>query len=663
MSVYLAFSIGPVQTFIAEARRTQDLRFGSYVLAQMARDAIEAIGVDAIVYPALPDPEVTEKKKRSVAVPNQLLAIFDDQAAAANAAGTARSRAQAEWQRVANEVNTFLRSKAHGLDEKKWSDQINRFPKVYWAIYDDANLATDVRIYQNAALGGGRTDYGAAVALVEQALGARKLLRDFGATQDDGRKCSVCGQRSVIGNDEFWEQLSRRLHESQLKASSGERLCAVCATKRFALAAAYGRAESYPSTSTMAAAPFVRALLAKHPVAPEATTVIEAHQRALRELKVQSGGRFFNLSGTPIPFFDAARAHPAFSLTLWDGDTLFPETFAPTRLKNDYGIPPGTATAAARKAESATRELVAAVITSKRESVPLTPYYALLQMDGDRMGTLLSHAPDRTWHEHFSKVLALYAHTTVRDIVEGQHAGRLVYAGGDDILALAPVDEVLAMARGLRTAFLEAIAPCIEEIEARGGKRPDHPPDMSAGIAIVHHMSPLDAALVAVRATEAAAKNEYDRGALTVRLLKRSGVPVQMGIRWEVSEQEPIELLTAVQATFRSGRLSSRFAHVLFREAPILAGLPTQAQIFEVKRLLERHTESAGNGEKPGLAFDADALFKAMPPAPNQSGPTKEPVAWEANNALERRGAPILELAKWMQLLQFLAGGGQGEDA
>ncbi|MBA3532221.1 MAG: hypothetical protein H0T73_09905 [Ardenticatenales bacterium] len=37
------------------------------------------------------------------------------------------------------------------------------------------------------------------------------------------------------------------------------------------------------------------------------------------------------------------------------------------------------------------------------------------------------------------------------------------------------------------------------------------------------------------------------------------------------------------------------------------------------------------------------------------------PADWEANQALESRGEPLVELAKWIQLLLFLAGGGQEE--
>src|SRR2546421_12724871 len=49
-------SIGPVQSFIASARRTRDLQFGSWLLSELAKAAalqiVEAEGLNSLIFPA-----------------------------------------------------------------------------------------------------------------------------------------------------------------------------------------------------------------------------------------------------------------------------------------------------------------------------------------------------------------------------------------------------------------------------------------------------------------------------------------------------------------------------------------------------------------------------------------------------------------------------------
>jgi len=53
---FLIFSLGPVQEFIAAARRTQDLWMGSWILSYLSWKAIESLadefGPDVIVFPS-----------------------------------------------------------------------------------------------------------------------------------------------------------------------------------------------------------------------------------------------------------------------------------------------------------------------------------------------------------------------------------------------------------------------------------------------------------------------------------------------------------------------------------------------------------------------------------------------------------------------------------
>src|SRR5690606_23843212 len=62
------------------------------------------------------------------------------------------------------------------------------------------------------------------------------------------------------------------------------------------------------------------------------------------------------------------------------------------------------------------------------------PYVACLVADGDRMGKAIGSLRSAGAHRKFSKALAGFA-DEARKVVEQQHRGALVYAGGDDVLA------------------------------------------------------------------------------------------------------------------------------------------------------------------------------------------------------------------------------------
>src|SRR5581483_53144 len=101
--------------------------------------------------------------------------------------------------------------------------------------------------------------------------------------------------------------------------------------------------------------------------------------------------------------------------------------------------------------------------------------------------------------------------------------GFLVYGGGDDVLALVPLQYVMDIAQKLKEAYREAFEGWPEEaLPVRDGKR--IPFTISAGIAIAQHLDPLDAALTQARhAEKQIAKRVPNKAALGVSVLKRSG--------------------------------------------------------------------------------------------------------------------------------------------
>ncbi|MBM4201756.1 MAG: type III-B CRISPR-associated protein Cas10/Cmr2, partial [Gammaproteobacteria bacterium] len=146
----------------------------------------------------------------------------------------------------------------------------------------------------------------------------------------------------------------------------------------------------------------------------------------------------------------------------------------------------------------------------KKNEVKLEAYYALLMMDGDRMGAILSgdentaisyrasfhpqvqkgfdeHAvrqarirqygaqkraisPNR--HLAISGALNDFSQTVVRHVIETEYLGRVIYAGGDDVLAMLPVADLLSTMQRLRHAY--------------SGHDPEHPGGVS-GLLTLHN--------------------------------------------------------------------------------------------------------------------------------------------------------------------------------
>ena len=277
-------------------------------------------------------------------------------------------------------------------------------------------------------------------------------------------------------------------------------------------------------------------------------------------------------------------------------------------------------------------------------------YYAFIMMDGDKMGAWLSGTEKDydltyadTWHpkiratvkgrfpeldaylqaeravspaRHIAISAALngFALHLARHVVEDLCKGKLIYAGGDDVLAMVSVDDLLRCLFLLRLAYsgvwpeqgsdLHELLGTGHEIKMAKLKRGHallndklirlmgQKATTSAGAIVAHHQTPLSRVLRELRATEKRAKNEGGRDAFSINLLKRSGGAVHLtlpwlapneiapGKKWEAALQgdlmdTPMALLLKLRGLF-SGTTSRRAAYLT---QGWLEGLPTMAQI------------------------------------------------------------------------------------
>ncbi len=221
-----------------------------------------------------------------------------------------------------------------------------------------------------------------------------------------------------------------------------------------------------------------------------------------------------------------------------------------------------------------------------RDDFRFETYYGLLLMDGDRMGALLAEGGGVNFGESFHPAirqqfearvdrnprLKAYAETPrppspgrhmaisgalndfalrlVPHIVQREYLGRLIYGGGDDVLAMLPVADLLPAAARLRDAWsgVSRFAPLDKDDSLRRklqlkkghalldgdllrtmGARAT----ASAGLIVAHHQTPLTRVLRELRAAERVAKEQGGRDALHIRVLKRSGGDLNLTLKWD----------------------------------------------------------------------------------------------------------------------------------
>jgi CRISPR-associated protein Cmr2 len=223
MSHLLAISVGPVQEFIAAARRTRDLWFGSHLLSEISRAVAKAVEHEGgkLIFPASPDAEN---------VANVVLADLPT-GEPRNMAAAAKQAGKQRWHIFAEEAE---REAAGAIRSEIWSDQVDDVIEFYAAWLASSG------------------DYPADRARVMRLLAGRKNCRDFLPAR--GRvgvpKSSLDGQReTVLKPASEWPARFR----SRLRNRQGEQLDVVGLVKRLA-----GGKRPYPSVARIAADPWVR---------------------------------------------------------------------------------------------------------------------------------------------------------------------------------------------------------------------------------------------------------------------------------------------------------------------------------------------------------------------------------------------------------------------
>jgi CRISPR-associated protein Cmr2 len=409
----------------------------------------------------------------------------------------------------------------------------------------------------------------------------------FSVAEEQGLKDTLSGCRealhtTTLNAKNYWAEIGEQVKAAKLQPNGRERLDAIGAIKRFSKIADESH---FPSTSTVASRSLLNMVRGSKELVEYRQTVEELLGAYLYKP---------NPDDTDWPY---------------DGDLLFIETLTKNRLESSY-----TPVAPEEEDLEITRYTLRKVYDTA-QSRP-SPYYAIIALDGDNMGKRVSKCAAEAEHAELSRQLARFAEQ-VKSIVEQQHQGTLIYNGGDDVLAMAPVATVFPLAWTLADKFLETTHGTA-----------------SAGIAVAHHLFPLGAALEAARQAELQAK-QAGRDAICIKALKRSGETLEMRSPWRAIGETFAETTKFFQGDTNGEPLSSKFAHEVLQAAYALPEVDEKAQA-ELKRLLKRHRNPK------------------HPQAPDPEEWAKRLRTWAA--ALPEQ---FEELGRWLAFARFIAQGGR----
>jgi len=674
---------------------------------------------------SIPIEKPSPDRLRLATLPNRFFAVVPA-VQAEDLAKQAEEAVRKEWQRLAEIVWKEICQRVPDFAKAKpiWNRQLTQFPEVYWAIYKwDETPKKIAELFQQLT-GSERfvkwfedtkgayehnqgSVYAACYELTERALGARKAFRDFKDRAEPAGKCSLCGERQALSDlDEkvtrnwsehekaFWSKVAEKF-VGDVAPEGRERLCAICTVKRFVakfvFAKELGISHEFPSTDSIAAATFVEALFGKWENAREHVSQLLAIIDSERRLKEVA------FVGMDIPKLERRAKDldsEAKELMNLDGEWLFAGSYDPERIRRVHGIKVDDKLAQKlQEARKALEELY-------RIAQP-SDYYSVLFMDGDEMGKWLSgthkdlpkfaeilhckvrekleQQPDwqkvleaqrlisPSLHAAISEALANFALNAVPYVVEELHAGKLVYAGGDDVLALLPLKDTLPVARKLRALFSgEAKRQSDGDIFIEFGSKQwtgwldwngrklltmGNRATASIGIVIAHRLHPLRDVLCQVREAEEDAKESYGRNAICIRWLKRSGEQVQMGAKFFYPDHcinDTLQILMDFADLMRS-KISRGFATDLMQESFTLAGMDAKAQEAELRRLLKRRSELSDEQ----IRYWAHKLAHLAAALDTHADDKADPFD------LTRPQRGIVELGKWLTFLRFITGGGK----
>ena len=513
--------------------------------------------------------------------------------------------------------------------------------------------------------------YPAVYDLAERVMAAAKSARPFSQIKQEGWRDSLTGETEWLTTDRaqldippgsrkdtFWSRIAQK---KPAWAKKGEHLGALAAIKRL-----------WP---TIFAEEVGKALAAKDDgsMIPIGRFVVSTHTMAL----ANQLDKWLEKGGVAVKgFADAAKNADVVAL--------------PRKLTRKHGNNPALRDAkrlpgllemgneadneqAMNDTQNLVRQTLASV--SDNDDVKLETYYALLMMDGDKMGAILSGdettdttisyrasfhpqvqkefdkhgagqpliqkygqqkraiSPNR--HLAISGALNDFSQIVVRHVVEEEHLGRVIYAGGDDVLAMLPVADLLPTMLRLRHAYSGTLPEDTEmdwgkvrnecdKLHCKNGfamlngrlmRMMGRTATASCGAVVAHHQAPLSAVLRELRAAEKRAKSPREQGgggrdAFSITVIKRSGGVLRLTEKWG----EPVKLLSDMIAYLGKEDTSRRAVYHTLEWLRDLPDPRSSSEMLEslLSYQLSRQSDGVAKAQAPGLARRLTLLAAAQ---------------------------------------------------
>lgn len=666
------FTIGPVQSFIKQARKTQDFYMGSFMLSYFTfiaiKELINKYGPTSVIYPDLYKQslvdwflkkkgiEVLDFKKENLllpTIPNKFVAIIptSKKEEIENLANELKNSIKEEIKKVKQTIVDELKLNEEQELKKRLEEHLAEFPQIYWVAipwkvqgeninlkdlkdFLEGNLIQAFECLWDFAENNGEFPpnigliYETLYFTLEKSMGIRKNLREFKQTSEIGRKCSVCGERNVLffreknNPNKFLKNEPKPLNlinKVSLKTiADGEGLCGLCFVKRFfekylekEISSVFKNL-SFPSTAEIACANF------KAKALKIAQEEFKEYEKKFREVFDES-----SLWTFPVP-----KLREKVKKTL-EGHWFYEENLRIKEFERTLEV------SEEKISEDKISELKE-ILKKLTHKVGLpSSYYAVIKLDGDNMGKWLSGEllpqiefayNSQVWgrlpeefkeelkkcfkplnlekkdsrkiltpaiHASISTALRNYALEFVRKIVEEEHFGKLVYAGGDDVLAFVNLEDLWNVMHKLRAAFSGhvvfkksdngKISIEVDWNNSTGFVLKDgkylltmgFQAGASMGIVIAHYKAPLQIVLGKVSAALEIAKNlkyeDKEKDAFCLVLMRRSGEERITKLKWKYNKDfDTMEKLKEISEKFneknKEGYFSSKFIYQLQEE-------------------------------------------------------------------------------------------------
>ena len=552
----LLFTIGPVQSFISQARKTRDLYAGSQLLSQLIRRAMEVFQTTfsdgEIIFPDFKPSAQSEM----VSYPNRFVAkVVADSSELKEKGAQIEDAVQKEWEKIASKALDGARVQMSAYWREQYFAQIRDFLQIHWLF---------VPMHGE--------EYDKAYRTLERMGGAIKNIRPFKQLVERGVKCSLDGQYNAIFFSPDNKRTSQGVRVPQrFLIGSTEGLSAVSFVKRW-------QKIDLPSTSTVALMEDTRDLDDK------SKRILDCFKKLFEEEKVVS---------VCVDLFNAGLIEKAKLVnpkeennwcTDYDSHFLFEENLTGENIKNEDQL-----------------KLLRDLQQQLKEKLK-TRYYAMLMFDGDQMGKWLSgellnahgKANLEDFHRALSEALADFAAWARGFLNENNHNGQTIYAGGDDFLGFVNVHHLFEVLRTLRKHFHEIVNGRLSDY--LGEKQLT----FSAGVVVAHYKMPFSEVLRQVRALEKKAKKEGGRNAFAIAVMKHSGEIQETVYKWDAdpdsasgtSNLDALEYVyKQIDSKQKNGNFSNTFIQVLTQEMQDLFGYefsnPGAEMISEEKGDLE----------------------------------------------------------------------------